>query len=157
MTLYWRSLGKSLIDRLNDLYKKHGYFEEKTISKQFPGSTGSATMSKLMASLRGESLTTIAGKKVLKIRDIQEGVVFNPASPQKRDPSGLPSSNVLQFFLEDGTVISARPSGTEPKIKFYMSCPVSVENNDLDAARTAAGTLIVAITEEIETILTRAT
>ncbi|HHU36473.1 MAG TPA: phospho-sugar mutase [Treponema sp.] len=157
MTLYWRSKGKSLIDRLNELYIEHGYFEEKAISKGFPGSTGGATMNKLMASLRSQNLTTIAGKKVSKIRDIQKGVVFDPALPLEKEQTNLPESNVLQFFLEDGTVISARPSGTEPKIKFYMSCPVRVENGNLEAAKTAAGRLIASITEEIQDILAQAT
>lgn len=156
MTLYWRSKGKGLIDRLNELFLEHGYFEEKSISKNFPGPTGGETMKNLMAALRKDGLTTVAGKKVSKIRDVQENTVYDPASPANRQSAGLPKSNVLQFFLEDGTVLSARPSGTEPKIKFYVSCPVTVQNGDLAGAKAAAGALIAAITEEIQAILARA-
>ncbi len=152
MTLYWRSRGKSLLDRLNELSAEHGYFEEKSISKGFPGATGGATMKALMARLRREGLSTLGGTRVIKIRDIGERVSYDPAQPAKKTAVDLPASNVLQFFLEDGSVVSARPSGTEPKIKFYISCPVSVTGG-LDAAKDAASRSISAIETEIRAIL----
>jgi len=156
MTLYWRSKGKGLIDRLNELFLEHGYFEEKAISKNFPGPTGGNTMKNLMATLRENGLTTVAGKKVARIRDVLENRIYDPASPADRQSANLPKSNVLQFFLEDGTVLSARPSGTEPKIKFYVSCPIAVENGDLDKAKASAGARIAAIVDEIKAILAKA-
>ena len=156
MTLYWRSKGKSLLDRLNEIYLAHGYFEERAISKGFPGASGGETMKALMAKLRSEGLSSLAGKKVVSIRDIKEGTVYNPASPGKKEKISLPSSNVLQFYLEDGTVVSARPSGTEPKIKFYISCPVTVSGNDIEAARKKAGLVLSAIDAEIRAILEKA-
>jgi phosphoglucomutase len=156
MTLYWRSMGKSLLDRMNELFIEHGYFEERAISKGFPGASGGETMKKLMANLRSEGLSSIGGKKVLSIRDVKEGTVYNPATPAKKEKIALPSSNVLQFFLEDGTVVSARPSGTEPKIKFYISCPVAVANRNVEEAKKAAGTVISAIEGEIRAILEKA-
>jgi len=156
MTLYWRSLGKSLLDRLNELWNAHGYFEERAISKGFPGATGGDKMKALMANLRKDGLTTLGGKKVASIRDIGDGTVYNPATPTKKEKIDLPSSNVLQFFLEDGTTVSARPSGTEPKIKFYISCPVTVKNGNLEDAKKSANTIIVAIDTEIRNILDKA-
>ena len=156
MTLYWRSKGKSLLDRLNELYIAHGYFEERAISKGFPGASGGETMKALMARLRSEGLKSVGGKKVVSIRDVKEGTIYNPEHPAKKERITLPSSNVLQFYLEDGTVLSARPSGTEPKIKFYVSCPVAVTGKDVTAARKAAGTVLSAIETEIRSILDKA-
>jgi len=156
MTLFWRSKGKSLLDRLEDLWKEHGYFEERSISKGFPGASGGETMKSLMARLRGEGLKTLGGMRVLTIRDVQEGVAYSPDAPSKREKIHLPSSNVLQFFLEDGTVVSARPSGTEPKIKFYISCPVTVGTGGVLEAKKTAGTVISAINSEIQDILANA-
>ncbi len=155
MTLYWRSKGKSLLDRLEELYAEHGYFEEKSISKGFPGAAGGATMKALMAGLRADGLSSLGGKKVIKIRDIGEGVAYDPQNPGRKDRLDLPSSNVLQFFLDDGSVVSARPSGTEPKIKFYISCPVSASEG-LAKARAAAASTIQAIEREIGAILEKA-
>lgn len=156
MTLYWRSMGKSLLDRLEELWKAHGYFEERSISKGFPGASGGETMKAIMAKLRKDGLKTLAGKRVSSVRDILEGVTFDPAHPEKKTPAGLPSSNVLQFFLEDGTVVSARPSGTEPKIKFYISCPVPVTGASVASAKETAAKTIQAIDAEIRAILENA-
>jgi len=156
MTLYWRSMGKSLLDRLGELWNAHGYFEERAIGKGFPGATGGAKMKALMANLRKDGLTKLGGKKVVSIRDIGEGTVYNPATSAKKEKIDLPSSNVLQFFLEDGTTVSARPSGTEPKIKFYISCPVTLINGNLEDAKKTANTIITAIDAEIKTILDKA-
>lgn len=138
MTLYWRSKGKSLLERLEDLWLEHGYFEELTINESFPGISGTQTMKNLMGNLRKNGLQQIAGIKVATIRDIQEQTVFNPDRPHIKDSTGLPASNVLQFFLEDGTIVSARPSGTEPKIKFYVSTVVESTKNILEAKQIAA-------------------
>ncbi len=155
MTLYWRSQGKSLLDRLEELYLAHGYFEEKAISKGFPGASGGDTMKRLMQSLRTGGLKTLGGKKVASIRDIQEKTIYDPANPAAKKSTGLPASNVLQFFLEDGSVISARPSGTEPKIKFYISCAAPAATG-LEGARKTAAATIAAVESEIRTILEKA-
>lgn len=152
MTLYWRSVGKSLLERLEDLYKEYGYFKDVSISKNFLGSTGVDTMKSIMANLRSQGLKTLGGKTVLKIRDVLEGTIFDPANPSEKQKISLPSSNVLQFFLDGGTVVSARPSGTEPKIKFYINSTVSVENG-LDSAKEQADKLCAEIEKEINAIL----
>ena len=152
MTLYWRSKGKSLLERLEELYSKYGYFKDVSISKNFPGSAGLDTMKGIMASLRAKGLKTLGGKKVLKIRDVQESVTYDPASPANKTSITLPKSNVLQFFLEGGTVVSARPSGTEPKIKFYINSKVDIKTT-LDDAKKEADVLCDAINKEINAIL----
>jgi phosphoglucomutase len=155
MTLYWRSKGKSLLDRLNDIWTAQGYFHDKSISKAFPGAAGGQTMKNLMAKLRTEGLTQIGGVRVETIRDIKEGKIYAPGNSASGKPTGLPPSNVLQFFLEDGTTVSARPSGTEPKIKFYISCVVD-SGNGIEAAKKAAERKIAAIETDITSILEKA-
>ncbi len=135
MTMYWRSQGKSLLEHLDDMYKEYGYFEDRAISKNFPGSEGVATMKGIMAKLRQDGLKTLGGKKVVKIRDVQESVVFDPATPSNKTKIDLPKSNVLQFYLESGTIVSARPSGTEPLIR------VMIEGEDINYINTKAKAL----------------
>ncbi|MCR5622787.1 MAG: phospho-sugar mutase [Treponema sp.] len=159
MTLYWASKGKSLLERLNDMYKSLGYFEDRAISKYFEGISGPGIMKGIMTKLREDGLKTLGGKRVVKIRDIQQQVEFDPANPAQKKSLPWPKSNVLQFFLEGGTVVSARPSGTEPKIKFYVNSVVPVAGgNDagLEAARKEAGSLCDKIVEEINAVLNAA-
>ncbi|MCR5252630.1 MAG: phospho-sugar mutase [Treponema sp.] len=156
MILYWRSQGKSLLEHLDDMYKEYGYFEDRAISKNFPGSSGVATMKGIMAKLRSEGLKTLGGEKVVKIRDVQESTVFDPANPSKKEAITLPKSNVLQFYLESGTIVSARPSGTEPKIKFYINSVIPAGDGSdawLKDAKTKAGTFCNAIESDINSIL----
>ncbi len=152
MTMYWRSKGKSLLDRLYELYAEYGFFEDKTINQNFPGSSGVETMKQIMADLREKGLKTLGGKKVLCIRDVQKSIVFDPANPSDKKDIDLPKSNVLQFFLEGGTVVSARPSGTEPKIKFYINA-AATKGSSLNDARTETAAIITAIEAEINDLL----
>lgn len=156
MTLYWASKGMSLLEHLNDLYKKHGYFEDRAISRYFEGISGPKIMGGIMTRLRTEGLTSLGGKKVLTIRDVQQQVSFDPANPSKKEKLPFPKSNVLQFFLEGGTIVSARPSGTEPKIKFYINSvvPVSGASDEaFEAAKKDSAALCDRISAEITAIL----
>lgn len=146
MILYWRSQGKSLLEHLDDLYKEFGYFEDRAISQNFPGASGSETMKAMMSSMRANSPKTLGGEKVVKVRDCL-------ADPE------LPKSNVLQFYLESGTIVSARPSGTEPKIKFYINSMIPAGDGS-DAwyadAKVKAGALCDGITRDIQKIIDEA-
>ena len=156
MTLYWRSQGKSLLEHLNDMYKEYGYFEDRAISQNFPGSSGKEIMAGIMTKLRTEGLKSLGGKTVTSIRDVQNQIVFDPANPADKKPFDLPKSNVLQFFLDGGTIVSARPSGTEPKIKFYINSVMPLEggcDKCLANAKEKAGALCDAIAQEIKSIL----
>ncbi len=152
MTLYWRTQGKSLLQRLEELYTTYGYFQDSAISQNFPGASGGQTMKNIMTKLRTEGLKSLGGKTVLSIRDVGESVVYNPANPDKKEKLDLPKSNVIQFFLDGGTVVSARPSGTEPKIKFYINCVIE-NSSDLAKAKEEADKLTVAIDKEIKEVL----
>jgi phosphoglucomutase len=136
MTLYWRSQGKSLLDRLNELYVKNGYWQELGISKYFQGPEGPAIMKGIMDQYRAHPPASLGGITVHKIRDLAGG-------------GELPPSDVLQFFLADGTVVSARPSGTEPKIKFYATCCAEVGAGGLEAAKAEAARKLEAIKKDI--------
>ncbi len=156
MTLYWASKGKSLLERLNELYMEYGLFEDRAISKNFPGISGPGIMKGIMTKLREDGLKSLAGKRVVKIRDIQQQIEFDPAEPSKKASLPWPKSNVLQFILEGGTIVSARPSGTEPKIKFYINStvPVSAKTEAaLSAAKKDADDLCNKITAEIQAVL----
>ena len=111
----------SLYEALQDIYKKYGYSCEKTISIVMPGKDGMEKMSALMKSLRTSPLKNIAGMDILSTTDYQEQTITDKDSnvtPYK----DLPVSNVLKYNLDDGkTQFIIRPSGTEPKIKFYLS------------------------------------
>ena len=140
MILYWRSQGKSLLEHLDDMYKEYGYFEDRAISQNFPGQSGVQTMKEIMAKMRSNPPATLGGQKVVKVRDLMN------------DPD-LPKSNVLQFYLESGTIVSARPSGTEPKIKFYINSMVPAGDGS-DAwfadAKKKAGELCDGISNDIK-------
>lgn len=120
MAIYWNDKGISLLDRLDELFITHGVFTEKTISKVFEGASGVKTMQSMMQKLRTQSITEIAGFRVKKIRDIQTSVEYSPEHKEKTTKIDLPKSNVLQYFLEGGSILCVRPSGTEPKIKIYI-------------------------------------
>ncbi len=120
MTAYYKSQGKSLFDALIDLYLSHGYYKEKLISLTKTGKAGAEEIKAMMERLRDNPPQTIGGIDVLEIRDYERGESYNLKTGD-RQAIGLPKSDVLQFITVDGDVVSARPSGTEPKIKFYCS------------------------------------
>lgn len=154
MTLYWASKGKSILEHLDDMYAEYGYFQDGAISKYFEGPKGPAIMDGIMTKLRTEGLKTLGGKKVLKIRDIQQSVSFDPSNPAQKESLDFPKSNVLQFFLEGGTIVSARPSGTEPKIKFYINACLPPKGNEgLSESKKEAAALCDAISAEINSVL----
>jgi phosphoglucomutase len=153
MTLYWRSRGKSLLDRLEELYEKNGYWEEMGISKYFQGPQGPAIMQGIMEAYRKNPPRELGHIVVEKVRDIQESVWKYPANPGKTDPVDLPKSDVLQFYLKDGTVVSARPSGTEPKIKFYASCCTEIGAGGLEAAKAEAARKLDAIKKDLRQVI----
>lgn len=122
MTLWNLNRGMSLIDHLNEIYEKYGYYKEILISKYFKGISGLEIMDKLMLNLRNNTPDELGGIKVLSLIDYKNGTTKNLLNGKTIKDIELPSSNVLQFILKDGSIITARPSGTEPKIKFYASC-----------------------------------
>jgi len=141
MTLYWRGKGKSLLDRLDELYSLCGYWEEIGISKYFKGPQGPAIMTGIMDEYRKNPPQTLGGIAIERVRDFIHGA------------DGLAPSDVLQFVLKDGTVISVRPSGTEPKIKFYASCCAQVGEGGLAAAKAEVSRKLQAIKKDIRAVI----
>ncbi len=153
MTLYWRSKGKSLLDRLDDLYLAHGYWQEIGISKYFQGPEGGSIMKGIMDEYRKNPPAKLGGIEVVKVRDVLESVWKYPGKPGKSEPVDFAKSDVLQFFLADGTVVSARPSGTEPKIKFYATCCAEVGKSGLAAAKAEVGAKLKAIEADLRAVI----
>lgn len=136
MALYHVTGGKSVLERLNELYAQFGYYEEIQVSKYFEGQEGKSVMDNLMSSLRRDPPKQIAGVAVVRMKDFLEKTTTKFPSGESKKDIDLPASNVLQFILSDETVVSARPSGTEPKIKFYASVTRSNENLSVAKSET---------------------
>ncbi len=115
MFSYYATKGISLLDKLDELYKTYGYCLNTLHSYEFDGSAGFAKMQRIMQAFRG-GIKEFGGKKVVKLLDYAPGL------------DGLPKSDVLKFLLEDNCSIVVRPSGTEPKLKTYIS--ISAENKE---------------------------
>ena len=128
MAQYYKLQGKNLVEAMRDLYEKHGYYHNKTVSLSYPGADGAAKMAGIIKSLRDEAPAEIAGSKVEAVVDYATCV------------NGLPAADVIEFDLEGGNKAIVRPSGTEPKIKLYIFAKGE------DAA--AADALIAAIEED---------
>ena len=119
MAAHYHRKGMTLLDALNALYEKYGWYKEKTLNLVMPGLDGLQKMKELMSSLRQNPPAEIAGEEVIRLRDYQDGSIF-VAGLGKVDKTPFAGSNVLYFELADGSNFIIRPSGTEPKIKVYL-------------------------------------
>ncbi|MDR2201245.1 MAG: phospho-sugar mutase [Clostridiales bacterium] len=118
MAAHYKRAGKTLADRLGELYKEFGYYEHRLISFEFPGADGSAKMARLLKELRAAPPGSLAGEPVTRSVDY-----LNKPEPD------LPPSDVLRFITDSGTSLVVRPSGTEPLIKTYLTaCKTPAEN-----------------------------
>ena len=120
MTAYFKSKGKTVYEVLLDIYQEFGCYQEKLISLTKKGKAGAEEIQAMMAGLRQNLPSSLGGVQVKEIRDYQQSKITDMQTSRTSEIS-LPKSDVLQFITVDGDVISARPSGTEPKIKFYCS------------------------------------
>ena len=128
MAADYKQQGMTLYEGLESLYKKYGYFVESTKSVVLEGIDGSAKIDAIMSKFRANPLKDIAGVKVLSIWDVKQSTDTNMITDEIK-PLDLPKSNVIRYNLENNAWIAIRPSGTEPKIKFYYGvCENSVEN-----------------------------
>ncbi|CAK8054251.1 phospho-sugar mutase [Eupransor demetentiae] len=118
LAAYYKSIGQTFADGLDELFEKYGYFEEKTTSFEFPGMNGHQEMADIMTKMRKERLTTIVGQPVIAVQDFQQGLEFDRNGEEK--PLSQPQANVLKYWLADGSWVALRPSGTEPKLKLYV-------------------------------------
>ena len=129
MAAYEKNKGKSLFDKMIELYMQYGFYYEHLISITKKGMNGQQEIAAMMEGYRKQPPTEIAGSKVVTLLDYQLQVSTNLQTGVQTTIQ-LPKSNVLQFVTEEGTKISARPSGTEPKIKFYFSVNTVLPNRE---------------------------
>ncbi|WP_282801504.1 phospho-sugar mutase [Secundilactobacillus kimchicus] len=123
---YYKKQGLTLYDGIQALYQEYGYFSEKTTAKAFDGLDGATQMANIMKSLRENRPTAFAGTPVETVDDYQTQTATH--ADGTTDSISLPVSNVLKYWLADGTWIAVRPSGTEPKIKFYIGTNGETQN-----------------------------
>jgi len=138
--------GKTLFELLQDIYVEYGYGKEKGISVVRKGKSGAEEIAQMMRDFRSNPPKEIAGSKVKVVKDYESLKITDLDSGKVSDLVMPATSNVLQYFTEDGTKISVRPSGTEPKIKFYVEVRGTMTSRaDYDAADAAANKKIEAV------------
>lgn len=121
MTLYYKSKGMSLYDALINLYDKYGYYKESLVSIELQGKEGQEKIGKALEYLRHSMKSTINNVRIIKKMDYKLSIEKDLVNIEEKSIK-LPKSNVLKFVLEDGSWFVVRPSGTEPKMKVYLSC-----------------------------------
>lgn len=145
-----KSIGSSLFQELLKLYVKYGFYKEKLISITKKGIDGAQEINQMMIDLRENPLKEINGQRVVCIEDYQNSTARNLISGESEELN-IPQSNVLIYYLEDGSKICARPSGTEPKIKFYFSVNTTLGTiEDYKNVETVLDGKISAITSELK-------
>jgi phosphoglucomutase len=120
MTAFYKDKGSSLFEAMIAMYVQYGFYKEKLISITKKGKTGAEEIKAMMETFRTNPPSTLGGSKVITVKDYERSIETDIATKTTKAIE-LPTSDVLQFVTADGSIISARPSGTEPKIKFYCS------------------------------------
>lgn len=131
MAAYYKKQGKTLAQVIDAMYEEYGYYKNTTLSFSFDGAAGMQKMADIMASLRADSPTEVSGMKVVKFSDFKESVEKDLVAGTEKVIE-LPKSNVLAYYLEGNNAAIVRPSGTEPKIKIYIT---AVGKDKADAQR----------------------
>lgn len=144
--------GISVLDRLEGLYRRYGFYSSRQKSLVLPGDEGAARIKQMLEALRAAPPSNLGGQPVIQVRDLLTGELFQPGNPESRQkaPGDLPPSNVLAFDLEDGSQVLVRPSGTEPKIKFYFEVRTELDDSGwTPAVETASQLRIDALSKDI--------
>ena len=137
---YYKTQGITLWDQMLNIYNKYGYYKEDLFTMTFKGADGAKKMQDMMDAYRKNTPKQVGAYKVLRLRDYKNDVITDLATGETV-PTGLPKSNVLYFELENDAWFCVRPSGTEPKIKFYAG----IKGNSLDDSAKKLGELMEAI------------
>jgi phosphoglucomutase len=144
-----KSEGSSVYEKLIELYAEHGFYKEKLISLVKKGIEGQKIIKQKMEDLRNNPLKSIAGEQVVLIEDYQASTAQNIQSGMTTEMD-IPKSNVLIYYTENGTKVAARPSGTEPKIKFYMSVNAELDTvEDYDTVNASLDKKLDKILDEL--------
>jgi phosphoglucomutase len=133
MTAFYKDKGSSLFEALVEMYLEYGFYKETLISITKKGQSGAQEIKDMMEKYRNNPPKTLGGSPVIALKDY-ENRVETDLTTNSTKPIDLPKSDVLQFISADGTVVSARPSGTEPKIKFYCSVNTKLASKEAFAA-----------------------
>lgn len=144
---YYKSKGMNLWDAMLAMYEKYGYYKDDIKSISLSGIEGQAKIQSIMETLRQNPPAAIGGYKVLSVRDYKKDTITDAATGEVK-PTGLPSSNVLYYDMEDAAWICVRPSGTEPKVKFYFG----IRGNsleDADEKSAALGKEVLAMIDQM--------
>ena len=143
--------GMTMYQMLQDIYIKYGYSKEKGISVVRKGKSGAEEIVAMMKNFRANPMKELGGSPVVLVKDYELLEAFNPATGEKTKLDMPTTSNVLQYFTADGSKVSIRPSGTEPKIKFYIEVRgIKMDSYaDYDAANAAADAKIEAIKKQL--------
>lgn len=150
MCAWAKDQGLTAFELLAKVYKEYGFYLEELISITKKGMKGAEEIEQMMANFRSNTPKTLAGSKVVQLLDYEVSVAKD-LEKETEEVIDLPKSNVLQFVLADGTKISARPSGTEPKIKFYISVNQPLNNEaDYDKVKSELLNKIEQIKSELE-------
>ena len=144
---YYKTKDMTLWDAMLDLYERCGYYKDDIKSVGLAGIEGLQKIQQIMATLREEPLKELAGYKVLKVRDYQKDTIVDLQTGTETD-TGLPKSNVLYYEMTDDAWLCVRPSGTEPKIKFYYGV-VGDSLEDADAKSEAFGAEVLAVIDQM--------
>lgn len=144
---YYKSQGKTLWDAMIDMYEKYGYYKDDIKSITLKGIEGLAKIQEILETLRNDPPAQIGDYKVLSARDYKKDTIKNMETGEV-SPTGLPNSNVLYYDLNDDAWLCVRPSGTEPKVKFYYGVKgTSLE--DADTKSAALGEKVLAMIQEM--------
>ena len=144
---YYKQKGMTLWDAMIAMYEKYGYYKDAVKAIGLSGIEGLAKIQSIMETLRNNTPTEVGGFKVTSARDYKLDTIKNMATGEVK-PTGLPSSNVLYYDLEDGAWICVRPSGTEPKIKFYFGVK-GTSLKDAEEKENALGAAVMAMVDKM--------
>lgn len=150
MTAFYKDKGSSLYDALLDMYVTYGLYKEELVSITKKGKTGAEEIKAMMEKFRNNPPQTLGGSKVATLKDYELGIETDLNTGDKKNLE-LPKSDVLQFITADGSIVSARPSGTEPKIKFYCSVNAPLKSkSDFKSVDAELGAKIKAVMTDLE-------
>ena len=144
---YYKQKGMTLWDAMIAMYEKYGYYKDAVKAIGLSGIEGLAKIQSIMETLRNNTPTEVGGYKVTSARDYKLDTIKNMATGEVK-PTGLPSSNLLYYDLEDGAWICVRPSGTEPKIKFYFGVK-GTSLKDAEEKENALGAAVMAMVDKM--------
>lgn len=123
-----KAQGSSIFQYMIEIYKDLGLYQEGLVNVVRKGREGAEEIKKMMSDFRNNPVKELAGSKVVLVKDFQEQTAWDLVKDEKAEMTDIPKSNVLIYYTEDGTKVAIRPSGTEPKIKFYFSVKSNISS-----------------------------